>query len=157
MGNPVTSESEMTRILVQEQEGHHASTKEEPSEEPRPQGDTRMKYTLLLYGNASQSPYYTPEEATAARQSWFDLLAEMKAAQVYLFNYGLAAETSATTVRVRAGETVTSAGPVAETPEHLEGYFLLDCKDLEEAIGWAAKIPYAQGGSIEVRPAIAWT
>lgn len=115
-----------------------------------------MKYTLLLYGNASQAPRYTPEEAAAARQSWFDLLEEMKAAHVYLFNYGLAPVTDATTVRVRAGETVATAGPVAETPEHLEGYFLLDCKNLEEALGWAAKIPYAQGGSIEVRPAIAW-
>ena len=116
-----------------------------------------MKYTLLLYANPSQAPHYTPEEATAARQAWFDLLEEMQAAQVYLENYGLAPETSATTVRVRAGETMTTAGPVTETPEHLGGYFLLDCKDLEEAIGWAAKIPYAKNGSIEVRPAIAWT
>ena len=115
-----------------------------------------MKYTLLLYGNASQAPHYTPEEATVARQSWFDLLAEMKAAQVYLFNYGLAPVTDATAVRVRAGETVATAGPVTETTEHLEGYFLLDCKDLKEAIEWAARIPYAKNGSIEVRPAIAW-
>jgi hypothetical protein len=147
----------MTRILVQEKEGHHASPKEEPSDEPRHQEDTLMKYALLLYGNASQAPHYTPEEARAARQAWFDLLEEMKAAQVYLFNYGLAPETAATTVRVRDFETVTTAGPVAETPEQLGGYFMLDCKDLEEAIGWAAKIPYAQGGSIEVRPAIAYT
>ena len=47
-----------------------------------------MKYALLLYGNASQAPHYTPEEAAVARQAWFDLLAEMKAAQVYLFNRG---------------------------------------------------------------------
>ena len=146
----------MTRILVQEEEGHHASTKEEPRDEPRHQEDTLMKYTLLLYGNASQAPHYTPEEATAARQSWFDLLEEMKAAQVYLFNYGLAPVAEATMVRVRAGETVATAGPVTEKPEHVEGYFLLDCKNLEEAIGWAAKIPYAQGGSIEVRAAIDW-
>ena len=116
-----------------------------------------MKYMLLLYGNASQAPHYTPEEATAARQSWFDLLEEMQAAQVYLFNYGLAPVTDATTVRVRTGETVTTAGPVAESPDQLEGYFMLDCKDLDEAIGWAAKIPYAKNGSIEVRPLITYT
>jgi len=87
-----------------------------------------MKHTRLLYGKASQAPHYIPAEATAARQSWFDLLEEMKAAQVHLFNYGLA--------------------PVTETPEHLEGYFLLDCKNLEEAIGWAAKISYAQGARL---------
>jgi hypothetical protein len=80
-----------------------------------------MKYTLLLNGNASQAPHYTPEEAIAARQSWFDLLEEMKVAQVYLFNYGLAPAADATTVRVRAGETVTTAGLVTATPEHLEG------------------------------------
>lgn len=116
-----------------------------------------MKYMLLQYANASQTPHYTPEAAKAARQSWFDLLEEMKAAQVYLENYGLAPATSATTVRVRHGETVTTAGPVAEMPEHLGGYFLLECKDLEEALGWAAKIPYAQGGSIEIRLVIAYT
>jgi hypothetical protein len=115
-----------------------------------------MKYTLLLYGNASQAPHYTPEEARATRQPWFDLVEEMKVAQVYLFNYGLAPATDATTVRVRDLETVATAGPVVETPERLEGYFMLDCNDLEEAIGRAAKIPYAQGGLIEVRPAIDW-
>jgi hypothetical protein len=108
-----------------------------------------MKYALLLYGNVSQEPHYTPEEAPAARQAWFDLLAEMKAAQVYLLNYGLSPVTDATTVRVRNG-------PFAETHEQLGGYFMLDCKDLDEAIGWAAKIPYAKYGSIEVRPVITY-
>lgn len=116
-----------------------------------------MKYVLLQYANASQAPHYTPEEATAARQAWFDLLEDMKAAGVYLENYGLASVADTTTVRVRDGETVTTAGPVDETPEHLGGYFLLDCKDREEAIGWAAKIPYAQNGSIEIRPVITYT
>jgi hypothetical protein len=116
-----------------------------------------MKYMLLQYGNASQAPRYTPEEARAARQSWFDLLAEMKAAQVYLENYGLAPVTDATTVRVRNGETVANKGPFADTDEQLGGYFLLDCKDLDEAMGWAAKIPYAKAGSIEVRPVISYT
>ena len=56
------------------------------------------------------------------------------------------------TVRVRDGETVTSDGPFAETREQLGGYYLLECRDLDEAIGWAAKIPGAQNGTIEVRP-----
>jgi hypothetical protein len=81
----------------------------------------------------------------------------MKAAQVYLENYGLAPVTDATTVRVRNGETVASKGPVAETDEQLGGYFLLDCKDLDAAMGWAAKIPYAKAGCIEVRPVISYT
>ena len=116
-----------------------------------------MKYMLLLYGNTRHSPHYTHEEARAARQGWFDLLADMKAAGVYLFNYGLSPVTDATTVRIRNGETVTTDGPFAETPEQLGGYFLLDCKDRDDAIGWAAKIPYAMGGSIEIRPVITYT
>ncbi len=60
--------------------------------------------------------------------------------------------TDATTVRVRDGEVLTSDGPFAETKEQIGGYYLVDCKDLDEAIEIAAKIPGAQHGSIEVRP-----
>ena len=59
---------------------------------------------------------------------------------------------TATTVQVRDGQTLTSDGPFADTREQLGGYYLLDCRDLDEAIGWAAKIPGAQNGTIEVRP-----
>jgi len=119
-----------------------------------------MKYMLLFYGNASQALHFqhlTTEEHAAARQRWFDLLADMKAAGVYLSNHGLAPVTNATTVRVQNGETVATPGPFAETDEHLEGYFQLDCKTLDEAIGWAAKMPYAKGGSVEIRPMITYT
>jgi hypothetical protein len=60
--------------------------------------------------------------------------------------------TSATTVRVRDGETIVQDGPYAETKEALGGYYLLDCRDLDEAIELAAKIPGATRGAIEVRP-----
>ena len=60
--------------------------------------------------------------------------------------------TDATTVRVRDGETVTSDGPFAETKEQMGGYFVIDAKDLDDAIEIAAKIPGARFGSIEVRP-----
>ena len=58
----------------------------------------------------------------------------------------------ATTVRVRNGETLTTDGPFAETKEQLAGYFLVDCKNLDEAIDVASRIPGAKDGSIEVRP-----
>ena len=61
-------------------------------------------------------------------------------------------DSDATTVRVRDGETLTSDGPFAETKEQVGGFFLVDCKDLDEAIEVAAKIPGAAHGSIEVRP-----
>ena len=60
--------------------------------------------------------------------------------------------TDATTVRARDGETVTSDGPFAETKEQVGGYFVVECKDLDEAIEVAAKIPGARFGSVEVRP-----
>ena len=60
--------------------------------------------------------------------------------------------TTATTVRVRDGKTETMDGPFAETKEQLGGYYLLDCKDLDEAIEYAAKIPSSVHGSIEIRP-----
>jgi hypothetical protein len=65
--------------------------------------------------------------------------------------------TDATTVRVRNGKTLITDGPFAETHEQLGGYYLLDCKDLDEAIGWAAMIPSAKYGSIEVRPPNQWS
>ncbi|MBO0789553.1 MAG: hypothetical protein J2P36_01195 [Ktedonobacteraceae bacterium] len=109
---------------------------------------------LLLYADTTQAPNYTPEEGRAAMQSWFDLVAGMKAAGVYLSNEGLSSATSATTVRVRNGETMTSDGLSVETGEPLGGYILLNCKDRDEAVSWAAKVPYATFGSVEVRPVI---
>jgi hypothetical protein len=59
---------------------------------------------------------------------------------------------AATTVRVRDGETLTTDGPFAETKEQLGGFYLLDCPDLDDAIKWAARIPGARTGSVEIRP-----
>jgi hypothetical protein len=64
----------------------------------------------------------------------------------------LAPTTTATTVRVREGETVVSDGPFAETKEALGGYFLLECETMDEALELAARIPAAENGAVEVRP-----
>jgi hypothetical protein len=113
-----------------------------------------VKYMLLIYGNQADAPdysQYTPEEQRAAMQEWHTLMAEMKAAGVYLDTNGLAPVASATSVRVRDGQTLVTDGPFAETHEQMAGYFLLNCKDLDEAVAWAAKIPGARYGTIEVR------
>ncbi len=110
-----------------------------------------MKYMLLMYANESDAPK-SPEEYQAAAQAWGDFGKEAEAAGVVLSNSGLSPVSNATTVRVRNGKTLTTDGPFAETHEQLGGYYLLDCKDLDEAVHWAAKIPMAQYGSIEVRP-----
>lgn len=111
-----------------------------------------MKYMLLMYANESETMALTPEESQSLFQNWQMLLKEAQDAGVLLSNTGLSPITNATTVRVRDGKTLCTDGPFAETHEQLGGFFLLDCKDLDEAIGWAARIPHAKYGSVEVRP-----
>jgi hypothetical protein len=111
-----------------------------------------MKYLLLMYANESQAPQYTPEEYKIVAQAWQGFIQESKAAGVLLANNGLASANDATTVRLRDGKQLTTDGPFAETHEQLGGYILVDCKDIDEAMHWAAKIPTAQYGSVEIRP-----
>jgi hypothetical protein len=111
-----------------------------------------MKYMLLMYANESLE-LNTPEEQQAVGQEvWFALMKEMKDAGVLISQNGLAPTATATTVRVREGKTLITDGPFAETHEQLGGFFLLECKDLDEALRWAEKIPHAKYGSVEVRP-----
>lgn len=111
-----------------------------------------MKYLLLMYADESKTSEIPPEELEAVAQAWYSLLKEAKAAGVLISNNGLSPVANATTIRIRDGKTLTTDGPFAETHEQLGGYFLVECKDLDEAITWAAKIPTAKYGSIEVRP-----
>ncbi|MBC7869428.1 MAG: YciI family protein [Chitinophagaceae bacterium] len=111
-----------------------------------------MQYMLLMYANESEASNYTPEEYQAAAQAWYAFGKEAEAAGVLLSNNGLSSINDATTVRLRDGKTLIVDGPFAETHEQLGGYYLLDCKDIDEAISWATKIPIAKYGSIEVRP-----
>jgi hypothetical protein len=111
-----------------------------------------MKYMLLMYANQAEVPNYSPEEQQAVAQEWHSLTAEMKAAGVLVDYNGLSPVINATSVRVRNSKTIVADGPFAETHEQLGGFYLVDCKDLDEAIGWAAKIPSAKLGTIEIRP-----
>ena len=115
-----------------------------------------MKYMLLMYADESKAPQ-TPEDYQAAAQAWYGFNEEATAAGVLLSNNGLDPIASATTVRVQEGKTLITDGPFAETHEKLGGYYLLECKDLDEAIRWAEKIPTANYGSIEVRPLNQWS
>ncbi len=111
-----------------------------------------MKYMLLMYASDSFVPETPEEQQAVAREVWFDLMKEMKTVGVLISQNGLSPVTNATTVRVRKGKTLITDGPFAETHEQLGGFFLLDCKDLDEALRWAEKIPHAKYGSVEVRP-----
>jgi hypothetical protein len=77
---------------------------------------------------------------------------DVKAAGVKLAGEALQPTQTATTVRVRDGQIVTTDGPFAETREALGGFYMFECRDLDQAIEWAARIPGAATGSIEVRP-----
>jgi hypothetical protein len=111
-----------------------------------------MRYLLTIYGDESGWNDVTPEQSQQIMAAYGAFGQEAQAAGVLLGGEGLQPTSTATTVRVRDGEALTTDGPFAETREQLGGYYLLDCKDLDEAIGWAAKIPGAQNGSVEVRP-----
>ena len=111
-----------------------------------------MRYLLTIYGDESGWNDVSPEQGQAIMDAYDAFGSAAREAGVMLGGEGLQPTSTATTVRVRDGETVATDGPFAETREQLGGYYLLDCKDLDEAIGWAARIPGAQQGSIEVRP-----
>jgi hypothetical protein len=111
-----------------------------------------MQYLLMIYTDEKADAQATPEQLQAVMQAYNAFTDEIRQRGVYVGGEALHPTTSATTVRVRNGKTLTIDGPFAETKEQLGGYYLLDCKDLDEAIEFAAKIPGASVGSVEVRP-----
>src|SRR5476649_683983 len=111
-----------------------------------------MRYLMLICTDESAGAATSPEEAAASMAEYGAFMEEMSKRGVLQGGERLRPTTDATTVRVREGEIVTSDGPFAETKEQVGGYFVVDCKDLDEAIEVAAKIPGAKFGSIEVRP-----
>jgi|1186.fasta_scaffold1110033_1 hypothetical protein len=111
-----------------------------------------MRYLLTIYDDESTWNDVTPEQSAQVMAAYGAFGQAAQSAGVLLGGEGLQPTSTATTVRVRDGEALTTDGPFAETREQLGGYYLLDCKDLDDAISWAAKIPGAQNGSVEVRP-----
>ena len=111
-----------------------------------------MKYLLALIGDESQGAERTDEQRREAMRAWDAYTTELIDAGVLLGGEGLQPSSTATTVKLpERGEPIVSDGPFAETKEQLGGYYLIDCKDLDEALAWAKKIPWP-GGAVEVRP-----
>jgi hypothetical protein len=108
------------------------------------------EYLLLMYQPTGPGP--TQDEIRAEWPRWQQFDQEAKDAGVFVDNRGLAPTDASTTVRVREGETQVTDGPFAETKEYLAGYYLIEADDLDAALGWAARIPSATYGSVEVRP-----
>jgi len=104
-----------------------------------------VKYMALIYTDGQGTDAAVLEKYMAFGQ-------EARAAGVNLGGNELAPVSTATTVRVRDGETLVTDGPYAEAKEQLGGYFLLECASIDEAVEWAAQIPGAASGAVEVRP-----
>ena len=111
-----------------------------------------MRFLLLIYDDESGSEDATPEQFAAMLAEYEAYDRAVQEAGVFVSGEGLQPSSTATTVKVRDGETIVTDGPFAETREQLGGYYLLECADLDEAVGWAGRIPGAQWGAVEVRP-----
>jgi hypothetical protein len=109
-----------------------------------------MKYLLALYGDENAQPD-APDPA-ALIEPWSEYDKKITSAGVFVAGEALNESSTATTLRIGAGgEQVVTDGPFAETKEQLGGFYLLDCKDLDEAIEWAKQLPMDQG-AVEIRP-----
>jgi hypothetical protein len=111
-----------------------------------------MKFLALIYGDESQYANATPADIAATFEAHGVFGQAAGEAGVFVGGEGLQPAATATTVRVRDDERMLTDGPFAETKEQLGGYYLLECKDLDDALNWAARIPEAKTGAIEVRP-----
>ena len=113
-----------------------------------------MRYMMLMYSReTSEGP--SPEEVELLVRTHGALIAEAKRKGVLLAVEGLKPTTTATTVRTQGEQAMVTDGPFAETKEQLAGYYILECKDLDEALDWAKRIPTSckgASGCIEVRP-----
>ena len=110
-----------------------------------------MKYMLLIYMAENAM---SEAEREHCRVESTQLAHDLKARGQYLSANPLHPVTTATSVRVRDGKPLVTDGPFAETREHLGGYFLIEARDLDEALGVATRIPAARVGTVEVRPVI---
>jgi hypothetical protein len=111
-----------------------------------------MQYLLLIYENEKRWSTMTESDRGAEYAEYTSFTEDIKKAGKMVAGDALQPTTTATTVRVRDGKRLTTDGPFAETKEQLGGYYLVDAKDLDEALAIAARIPAARSGSIEVRP-----
>ncbi len=111
-----------------------------------------MQYLLMIYQNEAEYAKLDPATSKKTLEEYGAFSQSIIQGGNFKAGDRLQPTTTATTVRVRDGKTLTTDGPFAETREQLGGYYLIDAKDLDAALGIAARIPGARFGSIEVRP-----
>jgi hypothetical protein len=113
-----------------------------------------MQYILLIHDDPAHFANMSEEERASLYQEYGAFSQDLRDRGAYVGGDQLQPTSTATTVRVRDGEQLTTDGPYAETKEQLGGYYIIDVGTLDEAIEWAARIPSARMGSIEVRPIV---
>ncbi len=111
-----------------------------------------MQYLCLIYEVESEMLTRSEEEQGKIMEEYWAFTNDVKENGQFVAGEALMPTETATTVRIRDGKRVTTDGPFAETKEQLGGFYLLECKDLDEAIEQAGRIPSSKYGSIEVRP-----
>ena len=111
-----------------------------------------MRYMLLIYESEANAQKMTKEDGQKMMGEYMAFTDDIRRSGQYVAGAPLQPTPSATTVRVTNGKTLTTDGPFAETREQLGGYYLVDAKDLNEAIALAARIPASRTGSVEIRP-----
>jgi hypothetical protein len=111
-----------------------------------------MKYLCLIYDEEKKLQAMTKSEMEGLMEEYFAFTRDLRASGQYLGGNDLQPVRNATTVRVRNGKMSATDGPFAETKEQLGGYYLIEARDLNEAIQIASRIPSSRLGSIEVRP-----
>jgi len=111
-----------------------------------------MKYALLIYAAEKDFAAMPSEEQGRVYNEYMACTIEFKKSGKMLSCAPLDPTSTATTIRVRNGKTIPTDGPFADTKEQLGGIYVVDVKDLDEAMAWATRIPDARTGSIEIRP-----
>jgi hypothetical protein len=117
----------------------------------------KMQYLLLIYQNEAEFGKLDAAGRQKVSAEYGVYTQSIVQSGNFKAGDGLQPTTTATTVRVRDGKTLTTDGPFAETREQLAGYYLVEAKDLDTALGIAARIPGARSGSVEVRPVMVYT
>ena len=113
-----------------------------------------MKYLCLIYDEEKKLAGMSKDEGEQFMGEYFGFTEGIKASGHYVAGEALHPVASATTIRMRHGKLQTTDGPFAETKEQLGGFYLIEARDLNEAIQVAAKIPSVRVGSIEIRPVV---
>lgn len=113
-----------------------------------------MRYMFLIYGDEAAIAAASDEESRESLAKNMAVLQEATAKGVLAAVGALQPTSTSTTIRSKGETVLTTDGPFAETKEQLGGYYILDCRDLDDAISWASKMPACAGGCVEIRPMI---